>query len=552
MKASSPEDTAEPAPEAGAIRPEKRVARGRALLLILLLLPAVALKLWFNPTLGIGADDAAFYYQIARHVSEGDGLQTSVSLYHQGLKHLPQRSTIYPLWPLLLGYTGKLIGLERAAAVLPEAFYFLSLLLFYAFANKLASSLYGSGAESIGESGITIGHVGVLLFAYNRIYFLNSSPPFTEPLGMTLLLLALLAVERSDREVGVRWAGIAGLLAGAAYLCRYQFFILPIIICVALWYPARKAGGSRKAFAAAGASVLLILPWLIYVSTFVPRFSPSLILDFSAVRESPELEPMAWMVPSEGVFSTVWDRLSGLAVAFSPSDPDSYIASFGAIAYLVPLVALLAVLTRGRSNDRRARASSFLIASLATAVILVLLVHTFHQRLFNPWMFGQRHGLYFIVVIVWAVIYAIRRGPALLAAFALFLVVWSVTTSLLSILVTVQRGWPQKPTMEARTFARWADRDQGVPTIISTRPQALSALSGANFHWIACVDSPETLLALQRAVRADYVVVFPIDERCRFLAGWQRDFEQVKVFGQGSEKIRLLAPRSLAPSATDQ
>src|SRR5688572_3563244 len=67
--------------------------------------------------------DGGYYFQIARHVSEGDGLLTSVSLYHQGLEPLPQRSTVYPAWPWLLGQVGSVIGIERAARAVPTALF---------------------------------------------------------------------------------------------------------------------------------------------------------------------------------------------------------------------------------------------------------------------------------------------------------------------------------------------------------------------------------------------------------------------------------------------
>ena len=74
---------------------------GRLLLLGLILLPLFFLKFQLNRGLGVETDDGNYYYQIARHVAAGDGLRTSVSLYHQGLRVLPQRATVYPLWPWL-------------------------------------------------------------------------------------------------------------------------------------------------------------------------------------------------------------------------------------------------------------------------------------------------------------------------------------------------------------------------------------------------------------------------------------------------------------------
>ena len=100
--------------------------RERHVLLLILLCLLAALKWGYNPGLGRNALDGDYYYQIARHVAEGDGLVTSVSLYHQGFKELPHPINIYPLWPLLLGYSGfdarqMEDAVERLADALDEA-----------------------------------------------------------------------------------------------------------------------------------------------------------------------------------------------------------------------------------------------------------------------------------------------------------------------------------------------------------------------------------------------------------------------------------------------
>ena len=85
------------------------------MLLAAILLSLLTQKLAFDPEpIGHGRADGSFYYQVARHVASGDGLRTSVSLYNQGLRELPAPTTITPLWPLVLGATGRWIGLPRA------------------------------------------------------------------------------------------------------------------------------------------------------------------------------------------------------------------------------------------------------------------------------------------------------------------------------------------------------------------------------------------------------------------------------------------------------
>ena len=70
---------------------------------LFVLLPLVVLKMSFNPfpLSDIKTDGGAYYYQVARYVADGDGLVTSVSNFHNGLKQLPDTVTFYPLWPLV-------------------------------------------------------------------------------------------------------------------------------------------------------------------------------------------------------------------------------------------------------------------------------------------------------------------------------------------------------------------------------------------------------------------------------------------------------------------
>lgn len=102
----------------------------------------VTLKALFNPSplSDTKFDDGAYYYQVARHVRDGDGFVTSVSLYNDGFKRLPHQALFYPLWPLLLGLTGRVLDLQLAAQILPETLYFVALALLYALANHVASA----------------------------------------------------------------------------------------------------------------------------------------------------------------------------------------------------------------------------------------------------------------------------------------------------------------------------------------------------------------------------------------------------------------------------
>ncbi|HVR41673.1 MAG TPA: hypothetical protein VMU84_21430, partial [Thermoanaerobaculia bacterium] len=120
----------------------------RMLVLALILAALFGMKLAYLPGTGPYSLDGSFYVNAARNVEEGVGLKTNVSMYHRGNLVLPTRSRlIYPLWPLLLGYTGRAIGLVRAINVLTPLFYLIDLILLYVVVRRLQERMWGPANE---------------------------------------------------------------------------------------------------------------------------------------------------------------------------------------------------------------------------------------------------------------------------------------------------------------------------------------------------------------------------------------------------------------------
>ncbi len=325
-----------------------------------ILLGLVVLKASYNPyPFRLFGTDGAYYYQVARHVSEGNGLLTNVALYHQGFKQLPHASTIYPLWPLVLGGTGALVGLDRATTLLPEMLYFISLGLLYILTHTIARSWGEDAIFLLPRSNLlTIGHVAILTFGVNRVYFKFTSLPFTEGLAFCLTFLTFLALVRTSHGRPVRWAALAALLAGLTYLTRAQLLGLVLMVPLALALTGvTNREHRRAALVAVAVSAGVILPWILYLALVVGDFTPRMLLDFTAYRETPELKPYRWLMEFS---SPVWwlvDKGTGVVRAFDPTRGTSYVHSFGISAF-IPLLALGFLMSRPKALLQAIHASS--------------------------------------------------------------------------------------------------------------------------------------------------------------------------------------------------
>ncbi len=96
-----------------------------------------------------------------------------------------------------------------------------------------------------------------------------------------------------------------------------------------------------------------------------------------------------------------------------------------------------------------------------------------------------------------------------------------------------------------RELGLWLDAHAEPPVVVTTEPSGLALLSGAYFHWTACDEPAETTRQLLEEAGADYVVVYPWEPSCAFLADAQRDLVRVREFGGG--RIVVLGKRAGSP-----
>ena len=236
---------------------------------------------------------------------------------------------------------------------------------------------------------------------------------------------------------------------------------------------------------AAGASVAAIVPWVAYLRQSVESFRLAMLVDFTALRSTPELPAYRWSVATGSLVDLVADRAAGLWVAFDPVGRMSYVESFGPIAYLPPALVLWLV-ARPRSFGSALRAALdprwLVVVGCAVAAAACLApVHLAHADRHWGWFFNFRHGLPLILAIVLALGFSLLRGPRLLRGTAWVLTAASLAWGAAG--VARELGTPYRgPGPAERALGDWIEMQASPPVLLTTRPWSLGAVTRGRFH----------------------------------------------------------------------
>ena len=522
------------------------------LLLAALLLALLPLRMAWPLGPGPYGVDASYYYQIARHVSEGEGLRTSVSVFHEGAPRLPTPTRIYPLWPTLLGLVGSAIGLHNAASILLFALYFLDLILVYFLANVLAERIIGPGGEIVLRRGpviVTVGHLVSAVLGTNRKFFEALGDPYTEGLAFACAFASvlLLARERESRTTDA----LSGVAAACAVLARSQMAAFAAGVGAVLLYRALRSSEARRSVAAWTAGA--VLPIVIWYAYLFVHFPPSAlnplrgISPFFKYTQVP-IEPFVWWVPAGSATEWLADRLPGILVAFDPRSPFSFFSSFGAVAAAVPLALVVflarAIARRGESGP----IDPIVAATLAGGTASTLVLLHFHGWHFLPWLFGWRHGLPYIFLIAVSLAYLLKTASGVVRGLVLAMAALSVVTGAIHCLRDAAVAQKQVTDAE-RSFVRWTSTFDRTPTFLTTQAQLLGMMTRANYHWTHCRETSEQTRKMLQHLPIDYILVFRKDRPCTFMRGLNDVVEPHLRFESAGETIDVLRRR--APSAGD-
>lgn len=473
-----------------------------------------------DPPYGI---DASYYFQLARHVMRGEGLVTTVSLYHEGWV-APAKTSIYPLWPLLLGYAGRAIGLARAADLLPRVLYVVDLVLLYLLASRIAIRFGGLRMNQrwwLPDSA----HWVVAVFGLAPRFFGATTHPYTEGLGFAMAFGSFLMLERYERTRGLAAAALSGAFAGLAFLTRTQLVGVAIGCFLALaWLAIRDRSARRGTVVWSLAAAAAIAPWLLFLG-FVPGVTENDLPRVALPRFA------GW---SELPTRTDWlmHRASSLAVMFDPSNQYSYVQSFGVVAFLVPLAALGALLHRGKT-PRTLLTSAVLIAGVFFFFNLML----YHSEVWMPWLFGWRHGLPYILLIALTVPWLVARAGRFAPAIAFVLLV-SVAASARSAIVFVLSPDPELTGAETELVEWMSARRIAAMT---TNAQILGSMTDAHLYWTYCAAPGESTRVMLAKMPITHVILYEHEVRCRFIT--EADpLRLVAAFGEPGRRVFVLQP----------
>lgn len=182
-----------------------------------------------------------FYGEFARYAQEWMRGQPSAMSGYRG-----------PAYILLLGSLGRLLG-----------DFFLAGKLISAISAAVGIRLLGGLLRRLW--GPVAGLAGILFVAANAAFVSYTFRACTDMLFWALVVGTFVLILHPDRQRPLAWA-CAGLVAGVAYLTRYNgFFLLPAALLVALFTvrPLQRAGASMLALLVGW--MIVCLPWMLFL-----------------------------------------------------------------------------------------------------------------------------------------------------------------------------------------------------------------------------------------------------------------------------------------------
>lgn len=494
--------------------------------------------------------DGAYYFQIARRVSQGRGLETTYSVFHMGLSPLPQPATTYPLLPFVIGHLARLVSLDVAAVWLPGAAYVLSIGLAFGF---LSWAIKRSLPRCSRHESQILAPLLALWLALIPNYVWTSARPYTEPMATVLVLTTLwtfgscsVARFRSGGRRAASFAGV-GVLAGLCYLARFQLVAVPLALIASRMLARGRHAMRDSAWLTLGAAPCL--GWQAWRQLSLPNGSLFALLDFASYRQLSSLPRFDYQMHFDDRWAWLLDKLHGVLVSLSPVDSNSYLAQLGFVAWLVPLGMIGGCaerVQRGmaqgfrtslRSDSLRRPRHAALLASALLGGLAVLPIHAVHSMRWRDWSFSWRQGLPLLFLVFPAALWLWSRShwlPRALVAVALavsLVVGGQKTNELLELRLSpgLLQGYAD--------VAEYLDRVAPTHGTLGMEHQPLAVFTDAPLYWLACWSPAELASTLLARLPIDRIVLRPGELGCPSLNGIRSRLQQERVFSEHSPMV---------------
>lgn len=370
------------------------------------------------------AYDGGYYLNVGQNVRDGNGLVTNVALFHKAYPYFPHPTSIYPLWPLLLGYASRFAPIESLAVQLPTLLYFVALV----FAYLWGRALYRSSLFPACLPGFNAGHLAVILFGLHRTFFYYTSGPYTEAFSYAILFGGLWATHRVWLRPSLLRGLALGLWLGAAMLARSQLFLAAIAAFATLAWavlavtPRRPYAWATVAAAAGFAALAGGHLW--YLSGFVAGVDLGTLLRFDQNRASALLSPVKVMIREDSLWEFLKDKGNGFLVGFSFTGEYAYSRSFYTFGYAALVAFPFLILEGARSvcRENLIRAWAWMRSPRSLPWLFCVLfalggffsLHVLHKSYYAAWNFSLRQGLTAGFFFFFALLFLLtrRRAPA--------------------------------------------------------------------------------------------------------------------------------------------
>ena len=466
--------------------------------------------------------DASYYTQMARHVAQGEGLTSTVSLYLGGYI-LPSRANVNPVLPLLLGYTGRIIGLELAINVVPKIFYVLDLLLLYLLARVISTRL---GVPSRAPAFLI-----AAAFGTSAVFYSVTTHPYRESPAYFFGPLALLSLHRYLETRRLLWAGAAGLATALAFLSRVEMAGIAIAVGIVLL--------ARKELRALAIYVITTLP-LIVLWWMHLGYAPGLGFSWDP-PPSLSLPRSHLALPSMTAGERFADIVSAALTAFRVGHDESYTRVFGIAALLVPIAGIV-LLWRAYKSGRTGRHTPDIVDATLLTGLFCMAGLLLKRSDFIHFLFGWRYGLTLVFLLVVAVPYLMRSPAKSLRIATVAVLAISILTGAMNVYAFIRGPLPSYTRAE-RALLDWLNA-QADPMIVTTRAQTLSVGTDTLIHATTCNTPPVTTREMLRLFPVDYVIVYDHERRCTFTEGLGQELRVSRAFGAGADRIYALERRA--------